>query len=62
MIKISDWKTTELPTQKDDLGLSRYLWGDDAEKVLAGFKPQDMNQRGQTPLILPLVRVLINIG
>jgi hypothetical protein len=45
MIKKSDWKTEPLPNKKCNLGVTGYIWDKDAEKILEGYKPQDMDDK-----------------
>lgn len=45
MIKKSDWKTTPLPKKTEDLGYQNFFWDSDAEKIMCGHKPSDMDDK-----------------
>lgn len=45
MIKKEDWKTEPIPDAREDLGYQNFFWDSDAEKLLAGYKPTDMEDK-----------------
>ena len=45
MIRKTDWKTKAMPEKRQDLGYQNFFWDADAEKILAGHKPDDMDDK-----------------
>lgn len=45
MVEKKDWKTEPLPSKKEDLGYKNFFWDADAEKIMAGHKPEDMDDK-----------------
>ncbi|MEZ8132037.1 hypothetical protein, partial [Enterovibrio norvegicus] len=41
----SDWKTEPFPIKKDDLGYEGFFCDEDAEKIMSGHKPEDMDDK-----------------
>ena len=45
MIRKSDWKTKPLPLKREKLGYEKFFSDADAEKLLNGYKPRDMDDK-----------------
>jgi len=45
VIRKSDWKTQPIPEARRDLEYSNFFWDSDAEKIMAGHKPSDMDDK-----------------
>lgn len=45
MIKKSDWKTKPIPEKRENFGYENFFSDADAETLLRGFKPRDMDDK-----------------
>ena len=45
MIRRSDWKTKPLTLKREKLGYEKFFSDADAEKLLNGYKPRDMDDK-----------------
>jgi hypothetical protein len=45
MITKKDWKLKSIPSAKEDLGFSGFFADSDAETILSGHKPTDMDDK-----------------
>jgi len=45
VVKKSDWKTKPIPDEREDLGYTNFFWDSDAEKIMSGHKPTDMDDK-----------------
>lgn len=45
MIKKNDWKTNPIPDTRENLGYENFFHDIDAEKLLSGYKPLDMEDK-----------------
>ena len=45
MVEKIDWRTQPIPEEREDLGYQNFFWDSDAEKIQAGHKPEDMDDR-----------------
>jgi hypothetical protein len=44
-VKKSDWKLMPIPVEKVDLGYQKVFRAVDAQKIMSGYKPEDMDDR-----------------
>lgn len=45
VIRKEDWKTEPIPEEREELGYDNFFSDSDVEKIMAGHKPEDMDDK-----------------
>ena len=45
MVTKNNWKTMPIPQERENLGYQNFFWDSDAEKIMSGYKPVDMDDK-----------------